>query len=285
MISSGEQPCAESSSDHGGARARVLSLWGPPFGPGDQSQLVKDVNVTVVENFGFAGPMLVLYLLRNRDKWPAWKAEYRHAVQHYADLAVGDNVAGRLGEIFAVLEVTAHRLLEAVPGLVLQAPVRDVLESIWQKTVAGAAQDADRALAALRDTWDWTAANAAKFFGRHRTDQAGNAFEPHGGWLGRWDDGATFDHVAYLGKPLRDRLEAFGYDAAATIRTWADRKWLVLDSKGRNQKSVRIDGNGVKAYCIPRRVFEVELGLDLTTSTPLPVPPPVSALSNPFLIS
>ncbi len=289
LISSGEQACTESSSNHGGARARVLSLWGPPFGPVDQSQLVKDVNLTVVENFGFAGPLLVLHLLRNRDKWPAWKAEYRQAVNHYANLAVGDNVAGRLGEIFAALEITAHRLLEAVPGLLIQGTIRDVLEGIWQKTVAGAAQDADRALAALRDTWDWTAANAAKFFGGHRVDSAGKAMEPHGGWLGRWDGGTTFDHVAYLGKPLRDRLEAFGYDAAATIRTWADRKWLALDSKGRNQKSVRIDGNGVKAYCIPRRVFEVELGLDLTTSTSLPVPPspvsPVSALSSPFLIS
>lgn len=289
LISSGEQACTESSSDHGGARARVLSLWGPPFGTGDQSQLVKDINVTVVENFGFAGPLLVLHLLRNRDKWPAWKAEYRAAVHDYASLAVGDNVAGRLGEIFAVLEITAHRLLEAVPGLLIQGTIRDVLEGIWQKTVAGAAQDADRALAALRDTWDWTAANAAKFFGRHRVDSAGKAMEPHGGWLGRWDDSPTFDHVAYLGKPLRDRLEAFGYDAAATIRTWADRKWLVLDSKGRNQKSVRIDGNGVKAYCIPRRVFEVELGLDLTSPPSVPVPPspvsPVSALSNPFLIS
>jgi len=273
LISSGEQPCSESSTDHGGARARVLSLWGPPFGPGAQSQLVKDINITVVENYGFAGPMLVLYLLQNRDNWPIWKEEYRQAVRYYAGLAVGDNVADRLGEIFAVLEVTAHRLLEAVPGLVLQTPVREVLEGIWQKTVAGAAQDADRALAALRDIWDWTAANATKFFGRHREDLAKKAFEPFGGWLGRWDNDPQFADVAYLGKPLRDRLENFGYDAAATIRTWADRKWLALDSKGRNQKSVRIDGNGVKAYCVPRRVFEVELGLDLTS------PPPPALLS------
>lgn len=261
LISSGEQPCAESSTDHGGARARVLSLWGAPFGPGDQGQLVKDLNLAVVENFGFAGPLLVHYILQNRDKWPAWKDEYRQAVNHYANLAVGDNVAGRLGEILAVLEVTAHRLLEALPGLVLQGAVRDILLNIWRKTVAGAAQDADRALAALRDTWDWTAANAAKFYGRHRSDQVGNALEPHGGWLGRWDSGATFDHVAYLGKPLRDRLESVGYDAAATIRTWADRGWLMKDSKGRNQRSTRIDDVGVKCYCVPRRVFEVELGL------------------------
>lgn len=286
LISSGEQPCAESSTDHGGARARVLSLWGPPFGPGEQGQLVKDINMAVVENFGFAGPWMVFHLLRNRDKWPAWKAEYRQAVNHYANLATGDNVAGRLGEIFAALEVTAHRLLEALPGLTLARPARETLQGIWSVTVAGAARDADRALAALRDVWDWTAASPAKFFGRHRKDQTGSPVEPAGGWLGRWDDSPTFDHIAYLGKPLRDRLEGFGYDAAATIRTWADRGWLLKDSKGRNQRSTRIDEVGVKCYCVPRRVFEVELGLDLTPSSP-PTPSSLLAVAppNPFLVS
>lgn len=283
LISSGEQPCAESSAEHGGARARVLSLWGSPFGAGDQGALVKEITLAVLENYGFAGPILVLYLLKNYDSWPIWKGEYRAALQHYADLAAGNNVAGRLGEIFAVLEVTAQRLLEAVPGLVLQHPVRETLEEIWATTVAGAAQDADRALAALRDIWEWTAANPSKFFGRHRM-VAEKALEPIGGWLGRWDATATFDHVAYLGKPIKARLEALGYDAAATTRTWADRGWLLLDSKGRSQKSVRIDAVSAKAYCIPRRVFEVELGLDLT---PAPTSPtvPVSARHNPFQTS
>ncbi len=286
LISSGEQPCAESSTDHGGARARVLSLWGPPFGRGEQGQLVKDINLAVVENFGFAGPLLVLYLLQNRDKWPSWKAEYRQAVSHYASLAVGDSVAGRLGEIFAILEVTAHRLLEALPGLVLARPAQETLLAIWSDTVAGAARDADRSLAALRDIWDWTAASPAKFFGRHRRDQAGSPLEPAGGWLGRWDDSPTFDHIAYMGKPLRDKLEAFGYDAAATIRTWADKGWLLKDSKGRNQRSTRVDEVGVKCYCVPRRVFELELGLELTPSQPSPSPLPWQGVCpGAFLVS
>lgn len=228
----------------------------------------------------------MLHLLKNRDKWPAWKAEYRQAVNHYANLAVGDNVAGRLGEIFAALEVTAHRLLESLPGLTLARPARETLQGIWSVTVAGAARDADRALAALRDVWDWTAASPAKFFGRHRKDQTGSPVEPAGGWLGRWDDNPAFDHIAYLGKPLRDRLETFGYDAAATIRTWADKGWLLKDSKGRNQRSTRVDEVGVKCYCVPRRVFEVELGLDLTPPSP-PTPSSLLAVAppNPFLIS
>jgi len=152
--------------------------------------------------------------------------------------------------------------------------------------VAGAARDADRALAALRDTWDWTASNAAKFFGRHRKDQAGSPLEPAGGWLGRWDDSPTFDHIAYMGKPLRDKLEAFGYDAAATIRTWADKGWLLKDSKGRNQRSTRVDEVGVKCYCVPRRVFELELGLELTPSQPSPSPLPWQGVCpGAFLVS
>ena len=180
-----------------------------------------------MEHYGFAGPMLVRHFLLNRRFWPMWKDEYQQLLRFYSDLGEGNNVAGRLSEIFAVLEIVSNRLREAVPGLTFSRSAREVLTELWKDTVSGSAQAADRALAALRDIYDWSAANQQKFYGRHKKNANQDPIEPYGGWAGRWDDDHHWDHIAYLRKPLQDRLEAFGYDASATIRTWADRGWLM----------------------------------------------------------
>jgi hypothetical protein len=274
LISSGEEPCVDSSTQHGGARARVLSLWGSPFGSGHQAQLVKSLNQTVMVNYGLVGPMLVLYLLRNRRMWPIWQDEYRLTLQCYSNMAEENNVAGRLSEIFAVLESVANRLLEALPGLEYPASPREVLAQVWKDTVTETSKSADRALAALRDLYDWSAANQQKFYGRHKVNGNHDPIEPSGGWAGRWDDAHKWDHIAYLRKPLEERLERFGYDVSATVRTWADRGWLNLDAKGRMQRQTRIDGAVGGCYCLRRDVLESELGLDFKT---VELPSPANA--------
>jgi len=262
LISSGEEPCTGASTQHGGARARVLSLWGAPFGAAPQPELVKDVNVAVMVNYGFAGPYLVRHLLVQRSHWAAWKVEFQQLQGFYATLAEGNNVAGRLAEIFAVLEFTAIRLLEALPGLVLPRPTREVLLGIWAETVADAAQDADRALAALRDIAEWSIANQQKFFGRHKADANGNPIEPFGGFVGRFDAVEQWTFIAFLRKPLCELLEKFGHDVSATLRVWSERGWLLADSKGRSQRQVRMNGGKLPAYCIARGKLENELGMD-----------------------
>lgn len=262
LISSGEEPCTGASTQHGGARARVLSLWGAPFGATPQSELVKDLNVAVMANYGFAGPYLVHHLLVHRTYWAVWKEEFQQLQGFYATLAEGNNVAGRLAEIFAVLEFTAVRLQEALPGLVLPRPTREVLLGIWAETVADAAQDADRALAALRDVAEWSIANQQKFYGRHKSDGNSNPIEPFGGFVGRFDAGDQWTFIAFLRKPLCDLLEKFGHDVSATLRVWSERGWLLADSKGRNQRQVRINGSKAAAYCINRVALENELGMD-----------------------
>jgi hypothetical protein len=262
LISSGEEPCTGASSQHGGARARVLSLWGAPFGSAPQPDLVKDVNIAVMANYGFAGPYLVRHLLMHRAYWAVWKGEFQQLQAFYATLAEGNNVAGRLAEIFAVLEFTAVRLQEALPGLVLPRPTREVLRGIWDATVADAAQDADRALAALRDVAEWAIANQQKFYGRHKSDGNSKPIEPLGGFVGRFDAGDSWIFIAFLRKPLCDLLEKFGHDVSATLRVWSERGWLLSDSKGRNQRQVRINGTKPAAYCVNRAALENEVGMD-----------------------
>lgn len=286
LISSGEEPCSGSGSAHGGAHARILSLWGSPFGSDNQRNLVRSVNQIVMENYGHAGPLLVQHLIRNRDLWPQWKKEYSGLLQDYSDLAGENNVAGRLAEIFAVLELTSSRILEAVPGLQFPRPVRDVLLEVWADTAGRAAESADRALVALQEVWNWAVANQQKFFGRHRTDGDSRSLEPHGGWAGCWKDGDGWTDIGFLRGPLVDLLKKKMFDPDATIRTWADRGWLERDNKGRNQRQRVINGAKGYCYCVRKEALEDALRVDLSDPVGFPLcpqPPKTGGVSNPFV--
>lgn len=262
LISSGEEPCVDSSSEHGGARARVLSLWGAPFGDVSNPDLVRRINEAVCENYGFAGPALVQHLLREKKSWPALKARHKELLAYYTSLAGPNNVAARLSEIFAVLELVAEQVAKVLPTLTLKQSARDILKLIWDGAVKESAISSDRALAAMRDIWEWASANQTKFVGRAKQDTTGNVLEPVKGWLGRWDKDANWSQVAFMGTQLRAQLKTFGYDVSATLRTWNDRGWLATDNLGRNQKHVVIEGSKVSCYCLKRTAIESELGIE-----------------------
>ena len=65
LLSTGESPAVASTQD-GGTRARVMTLWGGPFGEATESsaQLVNELTVNLKQNFGHAGPALVARRVR-----------------------------------------------------------------------------------------------------------------------------------------------------------------------------------------------------------------------------
>jgi len=82
LLSTGEQPCNDFSSGHGGAQARVIPLFEDPF-QGENIDLVTEIRNTVSANYGHLGVLLVQYILKNRDIWDDWKARYKAIVSEY----------------------------------------------------------------------------------------------------------------------------------------------------------------------------------------------------------
>ena len=83
LLSTGEQPLTSFSVASSGTHARVLDLWGAPFGDGRRSDLVADLQSCIFQNFGHAGPAFVRYLLRHREDWSPWRTEYEDVVRRY----------------------------------------------------------------------------------------------------------------------------------------------------------------------------------------------------------
>src|SRR5262249_47748838 len=142
LLTSGESRAVGFSED-GGTRARVLTLWGLPFGKADQetARLVHDANVGMLQHYGHAGPRLVRYLLEHRDQWPAWRGWYRKLRTKYLARAGGSSVVGRLADAFAALTVAGILAAKALGiRLLARSPVRE----LWPVLTSEAA-DADRA--------------------------------------------------------------------------------------------------------------------------------------------
>jgi hypothetical protein len=222
LISSGEAP-ATSFTEDGGTRARVLTLWGSPFGAADAAtaQVVRRLDLGIREHYGHAGPRFVRHLLEHRDRWPAWRQEYGQRLAQYVHWAGDDPIAGRMAAHLAALRLTA-RIARAALGL----PWDDtrLIAALWNELVADT-PEADPAVRALKYVSGWAVAHQEEFYGRRDADRG----QPHGGWAGRWDDATGWTYVGFLPERLAAVLAEGGFEPEAVVRAWRDRGWLLVD--------------------------------------------------------
>jgi hypothetical protein len=251
MLTTGETRAVSHSGD-GGTRARVLTLWVPPYEKADETTaaLVKDINAGVLQHYGHAGPAFVRYVLRHRDQWPAWRQRYVQLRAEYLTRAQGNPVVGRLGDAFALITLTGELAAEALAMPTLAA---SPIEDLWGVLTAEAS-DADRATAALLHVYDWASANREEFHG------AGED-QPHGGWAGHWGLSPTYPRWQFLGfmpKKLTDILRESGYDTDAVISSWKDRGWLLIDKSDTTGRyhQVSLEGQRPRVVAIRRHAFE-----------------------------
>lgn len=248
-ITSGEQPLTSFTQD-GGTRARVLSLWGTPFGESSPAmgKLVRRVDAKVREHFGHAGEALIQYALEHPEDWAEWRKEYQAELKKFEAWAAAENnpFAGRMATHFAAIVTTAWIAHDA---LELPWEYTDPVEPLWEDLV-NEAGEANRAAAALRYVMDWAWAHQHEFDGRQDTILQ----SPSHGWAGKWkksiplpdqsDQIATWEWIGFLPTKLKSLLHEGGFDADAIIRTWKDDAWLVTDDcedgKARCTKKTRL---------------------------------------------
>ena len=233
LLSSGEES-VHAYAEQGGARARVLALWGSPFGEvsAAMGETVKRLGDEVLDHYGHAGPRFVEFMLANRAQWPAWKEWHRRIMRQYLTKAGDNSVAGRMADVLATLVVTgilASRAL-GMPWL-RRSPVRD----LWAELIAEA-KEADVASRALRSIYDFARMHEAEFHGRAATsawrDRPAAEYQPPGGWAGRWDPAdQPWEFLGFYPPKIKAVLEAAGFEVEAVLRAWRERGWLQLDAR------------------------------------------------------
>jgi putative DNA primase/helicase len=249
LLSSGETS-ATSYAEHGGARARVISLWGSPFGQisGQMGATVKNLNDAILGNYGHAGPAFVRYLLTNRQQWPTWKTWHRRISRYYQSKAGNNSVVGRMADVFATLTVTG---ILAAKALGIRILARSPIKTLWRELTTEAAE-ADIPARALRYVYGWAQARQTEFHGRREQNQ----HQPSGGWAGRWDPAnGPWEYIAFFPNKINEILEGAGFEAEAILRTWNERGWLRLD-RARQRVQVRIGTEHFRMVAVTRQSLE-----------------------------
>jgi putative DNA primase/helicase len=211
IISSGERPLHEVTQE-GGARARIITLWGSPFDSADHGPRVRQFKAQVAEYYGHAGPIFVSWLLAHRDQW----SELRKLYQTLTNTLAGEcpsNVGDRYAAYFSAMLV-AGDLASGVLGL--PGDPKAVIATVMQQ-LAEPQEEADTARRALVDFIGWATGSQGLFEGKEILDHP-----PHT-YLGRWVDGG---YIAVFPHQARMQLSRMGYSPEAIFRSWRERGWL-----------------------------------------------------------
>jgi hypothetical protein len=247
LLTSGEEPTTSFTND-GGTRARVVELWGSPFGStgGDLANVVTNLNTNVLSHYGHAGPLLVQYVCDHRSDWNAWRQAYHAQCQHFEQLARGNAVAHRMASHLALLDFAAEHVHQAID---LPWDYGNLVDNMWEEATAET-HEADRAEVALRHFMSWANANRTKFFAL-----GGPYFGMPHDCYGRWDGGFGSDSYEYVGvfpHKLDEVLKDGGFHADAIRRMWRDRDWLKTNADRMTLK-VRLTGDKCVAVVAIRR--------------------------------
>jgi len=260
-FSTGEAPATSFTKD-GGTRTRCMEIAGLPFGAQDENtrQIVAALNNGVMANYGLAGPAFVRWLLDNREMWPEWRAAYQENITFYANRALTPE-GGRLAGYAAAIGMAAQ-LVHMVPDL-LDWEYEEPFGDLWE-TIAGEAEDAAGAEAALRHVVSWAYSHEGTFKGREEQIPCGETTRqaiPHGNaWSGRWDQ-IDWEFLAFYQHILEDILKKAGHEPQAILTEWRERGWLDItaDGKRRFTKRIRVEGESPHLISIKRNaVDEVE---------------------------
>lgn len=253
LLSSAETPSVHVSTD-GGARGRVLEICGLPFEKKSEEmrQLVTSLDLKLRENYGFAGPAFIEYILENQEKWDLWKQELHQLESYYAQKE-STEVSGRLAGYAALITLTGKLVHEAIP---LTWSFVSPMESLWA-AIVNEAKDFTGELSALQYTVSWAFSNMERFEGREAKNADDTPRAPVSGWAGRWDANDDFAYIAFLPSVLKSVLEGAGYEYEAITRGWRDMQWLDLKDRSRSTRQLKFQGK--TTWLIPIRAKAVAL--------------------------
>jgi len=247
LLSTGESPATSVTQD-GGTRMRCMEIRGMPVGKMDTETLrvVHELNRSVFQHYGHAGPAFVRWLMEHQDQWTTYRRKYEREKAKYANGASSEE-AFRLAEYTGAIAVAAtlvHRALK------LPWDTFDPLPPALWADIVSEATGASGDVRALRDVLSWAYSHREAFYGSHQQDREGRPNPPPGGWVGRWDKSEAWTFIAFYEVVLRRVLHEQGYEPEAIFSVWRERGWLDADPHRYTSKKYAVTGDNPRLVVI-----------------------------------
>lgn len=258
MISTSEGPILD-TSPAGGTRARVLELWGAPWGEvsAETAAAIREILWVLADNHGHTGRAWVGMIIASRSDWPTWRARYRAGAKNLAErMGRGQSsqaaaVLGRLAEYISVIALALDLAMErgVLPGLT--ATHRTAALRTLATDAASEATRRDAPAEALGLVVETALSQRAALYDVDGSDQR----QPHAGWIGRWDSREA--DFLYLTRTWIDHLlRDADYSTEAVLRQWRERGWLGAS------KPLRVEGAVLRLQPISIDAVAPVLGYD-----------------------
>ena len=239
LISSGEAAAITYTTD-AGARARLLTFRGSPFGDTPNHELVNEVNSVIKNNYGHAGQIWIRWLIDNQNHWGSFRKELE-VIKSKLNPTTG--VEARLAEQFAIIIFTALKAKIAlnIPNVSIISNIK----KIWGKIKDGA-DEVDIHIRGARSIYEWAVSNPTSFWDQHKKDQDDKPIVPNNGWAGKWkqDENEDWDSIYFVSRQLEEICKRANFDYGAVIQGLIDSG---LGSPGHHN---RINGKRIECFRI-----------------------------------
>ena len=203
-------------TEHEGAKARIISLYGSPFGEKKEAELIHKIKPIINYNFGHAGPLFIENLLSksyNKSN-TILRKEYNHYATELAKLGK-DNVSDRIAQYLAAVQV-AGRIAEDL--FEIGGEPEKVIKHIFKECVGELKEGGDYPQRALELIISWVQSNQNSF---DKSDFQADV-----------DRGEVFGvirHGEYIGifpHKLKELLHRNKFSYSTILKAFKDRRWI-----------------------------------------------------------
>ena len=239
VLSTGEKKLTE-CTPFGGAQARTIELYGPPFANA-KGGFISDLKQTLRDNYGHAGPKFIdglLSIMEKPHELAVLRTEYKRYHQVLSREA-GSMIGDRQSQYFAAVRLAAD-LVHKFLGIGDPVDAEETIFRVFRLVQEDARGAGDMATRAIKFILSWSSANEGLF-----------KINDRGESLGVWREG---EYIGLYPHRLEEILKKEGYSREALFRAWASKGWI---ERGKDDKHFTM----VKRITIPQALSELKDGI------------------------
>ena len=214
-FSTGEKQLTQ-ISELEGIKARIIDLYGSPFGKTEQSELIHEIKSIIHTNYGHAGRKFIEEIISriNNKSNDILKKDYNQA---YSDLAkLGkDNISDRLARYMGAVEV-AGNLAEEIFDF--GGDAKNIVKKIFLHTCGEIKERGDYPQRALEHIISWVQGNQNSF---DRQEQL--ATVEKGEIFGVIREG---EYIGIFPHKFKEIIKRSEFDNSSIMKAFKDRSWI-----------------------------------------------------------
>ncbi|HNR66170.1 MAG TPA: hypothetical protein PKJ95_07765, partial [Atribacterota bacterium] len=214
-FSTGERRLSE-VTEYEGAKARIISLYGPPFKTEKQAELIYNIKSDIHANFGIAGPMFVEHIINKgyHESYKDLREQYKNTALELAKLGK-DNVSDRMSQYFAAVQIAGKMVEELFK---FGGEPEKIVRTMFEYTCGENKERGDYPQRALEHIVSWVQGNQNSF---DRQDQL--ATVERGEIFGVIREG---DYIGIFPHKFKEIIKKSEFDNSSILKAFKERTWI-----------------------------------------------------------